>query len=107
MKRIRNLKISLSESEYGALSMLADDSGISMAGVVRSAVLGLPLSKRRIRVDVEAIAALNRIGSILNQLVRVANSEGILTAPQIAAVGGALKKVDALSKQITEGIAHE
>lgn len=107
MKRSRNLKIALSESEYEVLSGQADEAGISMAGVVRFAVLGLPLPRRRARVEVEAVAALNRIGSNLNQLVRVANSDRVLTPPQIAAVGGVLKNVDDLSKKIKEGMEYE
>jgi hypothetical protein len=107
MKRSRNLKIALSEGEYDVLFGQAEESGISMAGVVRSAVLGLPLPKRRARIDVEAVAALNRLGSNLNQLVRTANSSGVLTAPQIAAVGGVLKKVAALSAQIHGRMGNE
>lgn len=107
MKRSRNLKIALSESEYEVLSGQSGEAGISMAAIIRGAVLGLPLPKRRTSIEIEAIAALNRIGGNLNQLVRVANVEKILTAPQIAAVGGVLKKIDALSRQIREGMDHE
>ena len=107
MKRSRNLKLTLSEDEYEVLSRQAEEAGISMAGVVRFAVLGLPLPRRRTGVEVEAVAALNRIGSNLNQLVRIANSERVLTPPQIAAVGGVLKNVGDLSKQIKEGMEHE
>lgn len=107
MKRSRNLKIALSQGEYEVLSGQAGEAGVSMAGVVRFAVLGLPLPKRRTNVEIEAVAALNRIGGNLNQLVRVANTEKLLTAPQIAAVGGILKKIDALSRQIREGMDHE
>lgn len=107
MKRSKNLKISLSESEYEVLSGQAGDAGISMAGVVRCAVLGLPIPKRRASIEIEAVAALNRLGSNLNQLVRLANTERFLTAPQIAAVGGVLKKIDALSRQLREGMDNE
>jgi hypothetical protein len=107
MKRSRSLKIALSESEYEVLSGQAGEAGISMAGVVRCAVLKLPLPKRRTNVEIEAVAALNRIGGNLNQLVRVAKVEKLLTAPQIAAVGGVLKKIDALSRQIREGMDRE
>ena len=107
MKRLRNLKISLSEGEYDVLSGQAEESGFSMAGVVRSAVLGLPLPKRRAQIDVEAVAALNSVSSSLHQLVQLANSEGVLTPPQIVAVRGVLKNVDALSNRIKEGMEHE
>lgn len=107
MKRPRNLKISFTEREYEVLSEQSEESGISMAGVVRYAVLGLPLPKRRARVDVEAVAALNRIGSALNQLVRAANTVGVLSAPQIAAVGGVLRQIAALSATIEGRIGNE
>jgi hypothetical protein len=102
MRRTKQLKITLSETEYDALARRSKEFGVSMAGVIRSAVLRLPLPKRRIKVELEAVAALNRIGSNLNQLVRTANATGCLTPAQVSATGGVLKQVRALAKLIEE-----
>ena len=106
MRRTKQLKVTLSDAEYDALARRSKEFGVSMAGVVRSAVLGLPLPKRRIKVELEAVAALNRIGSNLNQLVRTANATGCLNAAQVSATGGVLKQVRALAKLIEEEIAQ-
>jgi hypothetical protein len=81
MRRTKQLKITLSETEYDALARRP---------------------KRRIKVELEAVAALNRIGSNLNQLVRTANATGCLTPAQVSATGGVLKQVRALAKLIEE-----
>ncbi|WP_276155719.1 hypothetical protein [Sulfitobacter sp. KE37] len=100
MRRTKQLKVTLSDSEYDALARRSKEFGVSMAGVIRSAVLGLPLPRRRVKVELEAVAALNRIGSNLNQLVCTANATGCLTPAQVSATGGVLKRVRALAKLI-------
>jgi len=105
MRRTKQLKVTLSDSEYDALAQRSEEFGVSMAGVVRSAVLRLPLPKRRAKTDIEAIVALNRVGSNLNQLVRAAHSTGCLNDAQIAATGTVLKQVKALAARIEQGLA--
>ena len=100
MRRTKQLKVTLSDSEYDVLARRSKEFGVSMSGVIRSAVLGLPLPRRRVKVELEAVAALNRIGSNLNQLVRTANATGCLTPAQVSATGGVLKRVRALAKLI-------
>ncbi|UOA34399.1 hypothetical protein DSM110093_04235 (plasmid) [Sulfitobacter sp. DSM 110093] len=104
MRRTKQLKITLSDTEYAALAARSDAYGVSMAGVVRAAVLGFPLPKRRTKIELEAIAALNRTGSNLNQLARVSNRTGFLTADQMKALGGVLKRVHEQVKVIEKAV---
>lgn len=100
MRRTKQLKVTLSEDEYGALARRSEEFGVSMAGVVRSAVLGLPLPKRRAKIDLEAIVALNRVGSNLNQLVKVAHVTGCLNPVQVIAAGDVVTRISALTLRI-------
>lgn len=104
MRRTKQLKVTLSDNEYDALAQRSEEFGVSMAGVVRSAVLSLPLPQRRAKIDIEAIVALNRVGSNLNQLVRTAQSTGCLSPSQLAATGGVLKQIMALASRIEGGL---
>lgn len=104
MRRTKQLKITLSDTEYDALARRSEEFGVSMAGVIRSAVLGLPLPRRRAKIDIEAIVAINRVGANLNQLVRTAHSTGCLNSSQLAATGGVLKQLRALAGRIEGGL---
>jgi len=104
MRRTKQLKVTLSEQEYDALAQRSEGCGVSMAGVVRSAVLGLPLPKRRTKIDLEAIVALNRIGSNLNQLVRAAHVTGCLNTVQIIAAGDVAAQISGLTRRIEDGL---
>jgi hypothetical protein len=106
MRRTKNLKLTLSDTEYDALARRSEEFGVSMAGVIRAAVLGLPLPKRRAKIELEAVAALNRIGSNLNQLVRTANSTGCLNPAQVAVTGAVLKRIRALASLIEGEMAQ-
>lgn len=104
MRRTRQLKITLSEQEYQALARRSEEFGVSMAGVVRSAVLGLPLPKRRSKIDLEAVVALNRVGSNLNQLVKIAHVTGCLSPAQVLAAGDVTLRITGLTRRIQEGL---
>lgn len=104
MRRTKQLKITLSDHEYDALAQRSEAYGVSMAGVVRSAVLGFPLPKRRTKIDLEAIVALNRVGSNLNQLVKVAHVTGCLNPVQVLAAGDVVAKMSGLTRRIEDGL---
>lgn len=104
MRRRKQLKVTLSDHEYNALSERSAEYGVSMAGVVRSAVLGLPLPKRRTKIDLEAVVALNRVGSNLNQLVKIAHVTGCLNPAQVLAAGDVAARITGLTRRIEEGL---
>ena len=104
MRRTKQLKVTLSEQEFDALVQRSEGCGVSMAGVVRSAVLGIPFPKRHTKIDLEAIVALNRVGSNLNQLVRIAHVTGCLNPVQVIAAGDVVAKISGLTRRIEDGL---
>ena len=69
------LTVRVTEDEGARLRLAADDRGVSRSALVRSIALGCELlAPRPARLDVEAVTSLRKIGSNLNQAVRVLNS---------------------------------
>lgn len=70
------------DDEYAALIGKAHEAGLSPNAYIRAAVLGTPgpRAKRSTPVDAEALArataALNKVGSNLNQIAHVLNAGG-------------------------------
>ena len=71
--------------------------------MMRAALLSQPLPDRKSAIEVEAVAALNRVGANLNQIARAANSSGGLTAEQIKSLSGLYQHVVALARRIKDG----
>lgn len=78
--------------------------GLPIAALVRSAALGHKIPKPRLDIDRHAVVALNRIGSNLNQIARIANQDHCLTPNQVQALGNVLQFVRETTEAIKEGI---
>lgn len=70
------------DCEYAALAEKSQEAGLSRNAYIRAAVLGTPgpRARRSTPVDAEALArataALNKVGSNLNQIAHVLNAGG-------------------------------
>ena len=70
--RPRQVNVGLSNEEHEAITAKAAAAGVSVSEFVSDSALGRP-SRRRDLATREIVAALNRVGSLLNQLARAAN----------------------------------
>jgi len=85
-KRQRNLKIGVAcdPTEFVVIDDKARTAGLSRGSFLRTCALGSPGPRARrsppINAEVlaHAVAALNKVGSNLNQLVRILNSSGAI-----------------------------
>lgn len=108
-KHIRRLNVRMSQPDYEALAHAAGASGLTISDFVRFRCLeddGRP----RIVVDAEALRALysneRRIGGLLNQLLRHANTRH-QDFPQLAAQAqAALAQLEESTRQVSELIAE-
>jgi Mobilization protein NikA len=83
-RRKRPLQIPLTDAEWDALMQKVEPTGLSAASYGRASVLGSPgpRAQRRPPADAVAIAkataALNKVGSNLNQIAHVLNAGGAI-----------------------------
>jgi len=107
-KRRRNRKTDTrwDDAEYSSLADKAQQTGLSLNAYIRAAVLGTPgpRARRSPPVNAEALgratAALNKVGSNLNQIAHVLNAGGAgLTTQECFA---ALAEVRAAAATIRE-----
>lgn len=99
--RPNRLEIRLTGDERAQIEARARASGLTMSRYMRHAALGLDLPRPRVNVEVEAVAALNRIGVNLNQLARSANRSGRLDPDQQQQLARAIEKMTATAARIT------
>lgn len=104
-KRAHRWQVPLTESEREEIKNRAAALGLPVAAYMRSVVLGAEPPARRAGVDAEAVAALNRVGSNLNQIAKIGNKSGTLNAGQLKALGAVLSQVKQTSDRIGEAIA--
>lgn len=106
-KRAHRWQVPLTRSERDEIKARAEALGLPVAAYMRSVVLGVEPPARRAGVDAEAeaVAALNCVGSNLNQIARVGNASGTLTAPQIKALGALHAQIVATAGKIGEALA--
>jgi len=104
-KRTHRWQVPLSESERAEIKARARALGLPVAAYMRSVVLGVEPPARRAGVDAEAVAALNRLGSNLNQIARVGNKSGTLTAPQIKTLAALHTQIKQAAGKIGEALA--
>lgn len=95
----------MSVPERDEIRARAAAHGLPIAGYMRFASLGMEPPARRAGVDAEAVAALNRVGSNLNQIAKIGNKSGTMTPGQIKALGAVLAQVKQASAQIGEALA--
>jgi len=92
-QRRRNISIPVDDAEFIIIDDKARAAGMSRGSFGRASMMGSagPRAQRAPTVNAEALAhataALNKIGSLLNQQVRVLNSAGaMITAKECSAV---------------------
>lgn len=104
-KRGSRLEVMVTGSGRAEIAARADALGLPLSAYMRSVALGVEPPARKAGVDAEAVAALNRVGSNLNQLAKIGNKSGTLNAGQIKALGAVLSQVKQTAGKIGEAIA--
>ncbi len=84
--RPHRVEVLASPDERAEIARKAKIAGLPTATYMRSCALGAAMPARSTRIEAEAVAALNRLGSNLNQIAKAANSKG-LTPQQVQALG--------------------
>ncbi|MFY0624603.1 MAG: plasmid mobilization relaxosome protein MobC [Pelagimonas sp.] len=92
----------MTDAEYDAIEDMAVSCGLPTSTYVRTFVLsGEPLQPKISDIDAQAVVALNRIGALLNQIARVANSTGEVAPADIDHIRHAIAQLDDLKTQIS------
>lgn len=102
ISRSNRLEIRLAAEERTQIEQRARANGVTLSRYLRHAALGIKLPRRRVNVELEAVAALNRIGVNLNQIARAANHSGRLESDQQLLLGRTLEQVSKTISRITE-----
>lgn len=88
------LAIRLDDDEWNRIADMAGSVSLPMSSYVRSFILTQrPPKPKATGVTVEAVAALNRIGALLNQIARVGNSSKTFSAAEVGRVTAARKRI--------------
>jgi hypothetical protein len=83
-QRKESVKIYFTDEEYAAAEDKAGGTGLSLSSYGRASILGTPGPRARRRPPADAVAlakataALNKVGSNLNQIAHVLNAGGAL-----------------------------
>lgn len=103
MKRTHRLELMLNDAERETIARGAAATGLTMAAFARQAMMidqpVTALAKAHI-VDRAAVAALNAVGSNLNQIARVANATKALSPQNMAALSAVYKRLRVIVQQI-------
>lgn len=95
------LAIRLNDDEWNRISDMAESTSLPISSYVRSFVLQQKPPRPRARgVSVEAVAALNRVGSLLNQIARAGNFSKTLSAEEVRQTAFARKRLLEIAYQI-------
>ncbi len=92
----------LSAGQWQALEAAAERCGLTVSRYVRTVLAGVVPPARR-PLARSAIAALNRVGNNLNQLVHLAHEGRVHSAELIVVVGEVHAAVRALRRELEEG----
>jgi len=88
------LAIRLDDDEWSRIADMAGSVSLPMSSYVRSFILTQqPPKPRATGVTVEAVAALNRLGSLLNQIAKVGNSSKTFSATDVRDATAARKRI--------------
>ncbi|WP_340240375.1 hypothetical protein [Sulfitobacter pontiacus] len=95
------LKIYLDDNEWDHVVDMAASVSMPLSGFARTfLVTQKPPQPKASGVTVEAVAALNRCGSLLNQIARIGNSSQTFTAAEVRAVTTARERLLAIASQL-------
>jgi hypothetical protein len=84
-KYIKILTLRLTAEQYGQLQRQAEAAAVELSVLARSQLLKAPIPRRSRRVSPDiralgqAVAALNRVGGNINQVIKLAHQLGDLT----------------------------
>lgn len=92
MVRRRRVEFQASPDEYALIAQKALAAGFPTATYTRWCALGAAMPARKMRIEAETVAALNRLGAHLNQIARAANGKG-LTQQQVQALAALHRKI--------------
>ena len=96
------LKIYLSDAEWDHVVDMAESVSMPMSGFARTfLVTQKPPRPKALGVTVEAVAALNRCGALLNQVAKIGNSSKTFSAAEVRAVTAARQRLVAIAEQLT------
>lgn len=91
--RPHRIEFRAAPEEWRSINEKAKQTGIPVATYARHSALMQPMPERSTRIDIESVAALNRLGSNLNQIAKSANGRG-LTPPQVQALAILGRKIN-------------
>jgi hypothetical protein len=83
--RTKYLRVRLTEAEYARLQSDADRAAVSVSDIARAQLLNANIPKRKPRKSADhtiltmVLHHLGKVGGLLNQIAKVANSTGDLT----------------------------
>ncbi|WP_438264183.1 plasmid mobilization protein [Anaerotruncus rubiinfantis] len=83
MNRTKKLSVRLTESEYRHLKGQADLCSMKMEPLIRQLIMGVELHPRPPDEFAALLRELSAIGNNLNQLARVANATGSISAKAV------------------------
>lgn len=95
------LAIRLTDDEWAEIEDMAGAAQLPLSTYVRAFILTQRPPKRKSSgVDAEAVAALNRVGSLLNQIARVGNTSGTFSTADIRGVTAARERLSIIAAQL-------
>jgi hypothetical protein len=95
------LAIRLTDEEWNDIEDMAGAAQLPLSTYVRAFVLTQkPPAPKASGIDAEAVAALNRVGSLLNQIARVGNTSKTFSAADIRGVTAARERLSAIAEQL-------
>lgn len=103
MKRTRRLELQLHDAERDEIARRAGAVGLCAATFCRYVALDYPMPAKRVSIEAEAVASLNRIGSNMNQIAKAANRSGRLDAAQERLLARLVAQVSETVTTIHEG----
>ncbi|WP_343501953.1 plasmid mobilization protein [Alloyangia pacifica] len=96
------MEIRLSDDERAQIEDRARANGVTFSRFLRHAALDLDLPPRRVNIEAETVAALNRVGGNLNQIAKAANRSGRLDPDQQRQLARAIDRVAAAVARLTD-----
>jgi hypothetical protein len=95
------LAMRLGDDEWDQIADMADAVRLPMSTYVRAFILTQkPPQPKALGVSIEAVAALNRVGALLNQIARVGNSSRTFSAADVERVTATQKRLREIADQL-------
>lgn len=96
MRRIYEIKIRLSEDEKNSITMKADRAGLSREEFCRRILRGAEVKEHPPADLPYFIRELRRVGSNINQILKIANSLHLLDVPKVREALEDMRKLEKL-----------